>query len=215
MLYMIMSRLTKQPFIDEKRNAYVFRKKEEAEAFASEIRDTKVRETEKDAGQSVFSECFAAGAKTLRERSGDREVTHDLSEEEMDKRFYNGALNANVARYLHTHNLEYLRAVKNCRFIVPIRITNEPYTKIVYATLYRNTDAKNKRQYVFIAFSDLEEYEKWTERENGWKPLLIDNYVMSRIGRRHGFILDIYRTGFYISGKLVRRYIFPEEENND
>lgn len=209
-MYLIYSTLSKNPFIDETRCAYVFRKREDADAFVSEVRCTEVFVTESGIGTHLFSECFAAGAQVLKERVGNgMEIKHDLYEEPHEKRFYNELLNANITRYLHTHNRSYLRDLRNCSFIVPVRITNEPYTKIVYATIYKNR--REQKKYAFLAFTDLSEYDKWTEKDNNWKPLLVDSEIMQRIGKKHGFVLDIYRTAFYITTKIITRYMREEE----
>lgn len=212
-MYLIGSRLAKTVFIDEKRNAYIFSDEQEALSFVSEIPDTELLPAPEKVDRHVFTTCFAAGAEILRERDGTgMEIEHVLREEKLEKRFYNEALNADITRYKHTKNVVYLKALKDCSFIVPVRITNEPYTKIVYATARRNREGKE--EYAFLAFTDLEEYGKWTEKDNGWKPLLIDHEVMMRIGGKHGFILDVYRTGFYITTKMLSKHI-AGERNND
>ena len=212
-MYLIGSTLARSVFIDEKRNAYIFTVEQEARDFISKIPDTDILPAPEKVDTSVFSDCFAAGAEILRERNGNgMEIEHVLREEKLEKRFYNESLNADITRYKHTRNVVYLKALKDCSFIVPVRITNEPYTKIVYATARRSREGEE--EYAFLAFTDLTEYDKWTEKDNGWKPLLIDHEVMMRIGHTHGFILDVYRTGFYITTKMLSKHI-AGERNND
>ena len=207
-MYLITSLLTKAAFIDEKRNAYIFTNKEDAKTFTENVQctDSECLPDEDDLSSAVFSQCYAAGALVLKKRTGNgMETEYRLSEEKLEKRFYNGQLNADITRYMHTHNSAYLADLKNCSFIVPVRITNTPYTKIDHAVIYKEKEGKPK--YTFIAFSDLVEYDKWTEKDNGWKPLLIDRTVMKQIGRKHGFLLDVYRTRFYITPKTIAKFI--------
>lgn len=214
MLYIIESTLTKTAFIDEKRNAYIYANKKSAEEFSSKVPDTQVREFDGAIDTGLLSACFAAGAMFLKERNdGWSENVYDLYKSPKEKRFYNEDLNANVARYLHTRNECYLKELKNCSFIIPVRITNEPYIRIVYPTLYKNR--KTKDEYAFIAFTDMTEYDKWTEKDNDWRPLLIDSETMARIGKKHRFILDVYRTAFHITNKMMRKYMCDESDEED
>ena len=218
MPYLIISAYTKSPFIDEKRKSYLFMEKQEADAFVADVPKTEVCDTQDSSLRDIFSRCFAAGAEILKERRGNnKEVTHSLREEELEKRFYNENLNANLARYLHTGNKEYLKGLRNCKMIIPVRIQNEPYLKMEYPVIYkRKTDKKiDKGKYAFLVFSDTEEYGKWSEKDNGWDPLLIDNEGMLRIGRKHGFMMNVYTSHFFITTSLLQTYIAPEEEEDD
>ena len=163
----------------------------------------------------VFSECFSAGAKELRERSGGKEKVYRLKDEELEKRYYNGILNANISRYMHTKNTEYIRAMKMCSFIVPVRVINHPYATIKYPVVY----STGNLSYAFIAFSDLTEYGKWKEKQKEaewvsgknddyeWDPMLIDCISLVRIGKEHGVVLDLFGAGLYLDKKMIAEYL--------
>lgn len=214
MPYLIYSTLTKKPFIDEKRRSYLFTEEQDAESFVADVPNTEPSELPELNWESVFSVCFAAGAEILKERRGNnKEVTHSIREEKLEKRFYNADTNANVSRYLHTGNDEYLKGIKNCKMIVPIRIMNDPYTKIDYPIIYKHKSKKG--DYAFLAFTDIEEYNKWTEKDNGWDPLLVDNTAMRRIGGKHGLMVNVYSARLFIPVDFLGKYIAPKEEYDE
>ena len=214
MPYLIISRITKKVYIDELRNAYLFRDGKDAQTFSADVPGTTVMENE-EPGTYVFSECFSAGARELRERSGGKEKVYRLKDEELEKRYYNGILNANISRYMHTKNTEYIRAMKMCSFIVPVRVINHPYATIKYPVVY----STGNLSYAFIAFSDLTEYGKWKEKQKEaewvsgknddyeWDPMLIDCISLVRIGKEHGVVLDLFGAGLYLDKKMIAEYL--------
>ena len=199
-LYLIESEITQRPYLDENRHAIVFQEEEEAKKYASATEHTRVREEEADRS-TLYSMCYAAGAVKLEERASQNvKYNIDITKENVKREFYNPKTNAIISRYMHTKESACLKQLAGCRFIVPVRITNRPSTEIVYATMYKSAEDKKRDKYCFIAFSDLEEYEKWTGKDNGWVPLLVNCGVMLRIGRKRGFVLNLYTSRMRING---------------
>ena len=66
-----------------------------------------------------------------------------------------------------------------------------------------------------MAFTDIEEYNKWTEKDNGWDPLLIDNTAMRRIGGKHGLMVNVYSARLFIPVDFLGKYIAPKEEYDE
>lgn len=219
MPYLIISELTRKVYIDERRNSYLFRNEGEAYAFSADVAGTGVMECEAP-GKHIFSECFSAGAKVLKERSGDKEIIHTIKEEMLVRRYYNNNLSASIARYMHTKNMEYIRAMKICSFIVPVRIINSPYASIRYPVVF----SPGKASYAFIAFTDLEEYGKWKrkqgeaewiseEKDYVWMPMLIDCSALVRLSREHGVVLDLFGAGMYLGKKMIAEYLDGTNDN--
>ena len=193
--FVIYSIYTGAPYIDEKRNSYVFEDEGRAKKLAEKIPGAKV-DVKEYGGKRLVSLCCAAGAKMIRNDRGILEVT----ERNTERRFYNGQLNADITRYVHTKNRQYLADLKNCSFIVPIKIRNHPSVSAEYAAA-----AREGKPWNFLAFTDMDEYNKWPlSREPEWSPLKVDFGTLRRIGRKHGFVLNVRGMGLVLTRQMLR-----------
>lgn len=210
--HLIISDITERPYIDELRCAYAFSSGDAAEDFAEKIGRAHVCTVKGGIGVAEMSKCYAAGANTLIERGGGKESRQTLQEDGMIRRHYNNELCADEARYIQTRQLDYIRSMRNCRFIVPVKIRNHPEMSVIYATA--NIPGM---PYKYLAFSDLEEYGKWSMKNSGWDPLEVKAEGLARIGRRHGFLLDACGAKLLISrGMLQNMFVITDSkgENN-
>ena len=67
--------------------------------------------------------------------------------------------------------------------------------------------------YKYLAFSDLEEYGKWSMKNSGWDPLEVKAEGLARIGRRHGFLLDACGAKLLISrGMLQNMFVITDSK---
>ena len=207
--YLIMSDITKRPYIDESRQAYAFASEDAAEGFAESTKRAHVQELENGMDKKSMSDCYAAGARTLVERHGGKVSRHSLEEAGLMRKYYNPDLNADAARYISTRRMEYIRNMKRCRFIVPVRIRNHPQMSVVYATAVFPDGA-----YWYLVFTDLEEYGKWGAAGDGWSPLEVRIDGLCRISRRHGFLLDACGARLLISQGMLRQILEGKEEED-
>ena len=153
--WLVMSDITSRPYIDESRQAYAFSSEDAAEEFAEKVGKAYVRVLDQGMDVGAMSECYAAGAGTLIELSGRHSSRHTLEAAGLVRRYYNPDLNADVSRYISTRRMEYIGNMRMCRFIVPVRISNHPQMSVMYATaVFPDTS------FWYLAFTDLEEYEK-------------------------------------------------------
>ncbi len=210
--YLIISDITGRPYLDELRCAYAFSSEDAAEDFAEKIGRAHTWTAKGGIGVAEMSRCYAAGANTLIERGGGKESRQTLLEDGMLRRHYNSELCADEARYIQTRQLDYIRSMRNCRFLVPVKIRNHPEMSVEYAT------AKIPGMlYKYLAFSDLEEYGKWGGKNEGWEPLEVKAEVLARIGRKHGFLLDACGARLLISRGMLRNMFLVTDskgENN-
>ena len=207
--YLIMSDITKRPYIDESRQAYSFTSEDAAEGFAENTKRAHVYTLENGMDTKAMSDCYAAGARTLVERRGGETSRHSLEEAGLMRRYYNPDLNADAARYISTQRMEYIKNMRRCRFIVPVRIGNHPQLSVMYATAVFSDDT-----YWYLVFTDLEEYEKWGADTAGWSPLEVRIDGLCRISRRHGFLLDACGARLLISRGMLRQILGGKEEKD-
>ena len=199
-MYVIYSERTGLPYIDSKRRSILFDTEEKAEVFVENNGKVYMQEAA-DGLKHTLSECYAAGAKAVRYTSGDDSIRQEaIQEDRLERRFYNGGANANIALYAHTRDTKYLGRLQKNKFIVPIKITNHPEVSVVYSTV-----SAGGRPYLYLAFTDLSEYRKWGEGKDEWMPLMVDFNAMKRIGRKHGFLINVYGMKFVMTANMFRK----------
>lgn len=190
--FLIMSRLTKMAYINEDRQAFLIDNKKDADEFVKNTIGTYCADKSTQKKKTICSYCFASGADEIVFISEGKKEIKLLRERHLDKHYYNCRLSADITRLVHTQNTKYLRDFAECNFVVPIRITNSKTVSIAYATVAKDSTPEN---YLYLAFTDLYEYEKWARKipdSDSWKPLQVDAAGLKRIGRNHGFIINIY-----------------------
>lgn len=190
--FLIMSRLTKMAYINEDRQAFLIDNKKDADEFVKNTIGTYCADKSTQKKKTICSYCFASGADEIVFISEGKKEIKLLRERHLDKHYYNCRLSADITRLVHTQNTKYLRDFAECNFVVPIRITNSKTVSIAYATVAKDSTPEN---YLYLAFTDLYEYEKWARKipdSDSWKPLQVDATGLKRIGRNHGFIINIY-----------------------
>lgn len=199
-MYLIYSSLTNALYINEKRQAAAFRNIADAEGYCKKNTGLYVYKDERPA-KALYSDSYASGAVSVNLKEENGEVKNiRLQEDRLERRFYNGKTNADIARYIYTKDPACLHALCKDRFIVPIKITSRPYVKAVYLTVYDKSRG-DERSFYYLAFTDLKEYEKWGRGKEEWAPLMVDFRSLERIGRNHGFIINLMGIRFLLNRK--------------
>lgn len=208
--FIIVSEITKKPYIDEKRNAFLFFHDDDSKKYTEKIKNTTSVDISKYDFLEICSYAYSSGAINLIVQGEKAQEVFRLEKDKLKKKYYNSNLNANISRYLTTNNKRYIRALSDCYFIVPIKIENHPNANITYAT----ARIKNS-PYVFVAFTDLEEYKKWEKIVKGWKPLEVDAEGFKRIGGKHGYIINPCGRNMIINKNLVSMIPTEDDEEGD
>lgn len=158
---LIMSKLTKMAYINEERQAFLIDNKKDAEEFIKNTNGTYCVDKSMQKKKAICSYCFASGADEIVFISEGKREIRLLRERHLDKHYYNCRLSADITRLVHTQNPKYLRDFAECNFVVPIRIINSKAVSIAYATVAKDSAPEN---YLYLAFTDLYEYEKWAKK---------------------------------------------------
>lgn len=197
----VTSTLTGRPYLDGERMGYIFFSEDAAEDFINTHPASERSGPFYTTPEEIMSRYFAAGAETVKIDTGDRTETVDLYETTLKKRYYNNELNACIALFKQTHLPEYLKKLAAYEFIIPARIKEEyGEQKIVYATMHADDI------YVYIAFSDLEEYEEWAGELTGWQPLVVNFDVMCQIAKEHGYVINPVGNHLKLPGDKMEKY---------
>lgn len=208
--YLVVSKLTNRIYIDEKRNAMLFFSKEKAKEYSDKIPNTAVFNASPHKFIDICSLAYGSGASVIVLKSNNKEEEIRLQKEKLNKKYYNSNLNANIARYLHTKDNRYIKAFENSQFIVPIRIQNHPNANITYATAI----IKNE-PYVFVAFTDVNEFNNWSKKIKGWQALEIDAAGFKRIGKKHGFIINPFGRYLIVTRTMMNMIKTEDDEEGE
>ena len=121
--YLLRSRKTEKPYIDEGRNCYLFANKGDAELFIEEIKDTFIDDKPSNYRMQLITDMHRYGAKNIRVMPRTNQI-EDIPIEEKDlKRGYaNVDANFNVLMLKQTLKKKYMIALKKDVFLTPILI---------------------------------------------------------------------------------------------
>ena len=186
--YLINSVITKRIYLDSERKCFLFFSEFEAKAFIMTHEDTELSDFDFRNKTDVMSDCFAQGANIIQITQNGVVENLPLSLNRVKLGFYNGSLNADISLLRQTKRRQHLMALAYEKFIVPIRIKNEPQQEIVYGIVRMAED----KPYLYLGFSDLVEYQYWADKVDGWKPLMIEFDTMCQIAKDHGFLINPY-----------------------
>ena len=131
---------------------------------------------------------------------------YDLSRE---RRFYNGEPNANLALYVHTKENLDLQKLKSNRFILPVKIKNIPEVSVEYPIV-----SARRQPYMYLAFTDLTEFEKWGKDHKEWMPLMVDFSTMKHMGKKHGFLINVYGIMFKLKPEIIEKMTLMTTEDD-
>lgn len=199
--YLIQSSVTKGLYLDADRCCYVFFSDTEAERFVGKYPDIEMGQKIFRNPQDLFAECYSAGALSVIIIENGQKETHKLNHRKVRRQFYNGDCNAAINLFKETKDVQYLRYVAACWFIVPIRINFEISPEIVYGTIHLK-----QNQYCFLAFSDMESYSEWDKTMVGWKPLLVNFDVMCQISKENGYIINPKGNALLLPANVMSKY---------
>ena len=201
-VYLLFSNETGAVWFGRDRRTMAFFYRETADRYAGEISGVNVHGPEFCNAAELRSMCFSAGAVCIEMFGDAKRESVPLIEMECLPMFYNNELNADVALLLSTRDQTFLQALRDRLFIVPARIKEQGKTEIVYGTVH----LKKAEEYLYLAFTDLSEYERWTMGANavGWDPLLVDFDTLYQIGRKNGVVINPFGRTFSLSSKLLR-----------
>ena len=187
-LYKILSYNTGSLYLDKDMTAYFFHDKADADDFCMNADAFYENSQQYYQYRELVSDCYSKGAKRIvvYQSSKEKEVIIP-NDEILLQNYYNNQLNGVVTLLKQTRKKSYLQELKDKTFIIPVKIkTNGNEIKIHYAI----AKSKDEEDYLYVVFSDLDEYQTWAVREKGWEPMEIKYIPLKRICKHHGMIIN-------------------------
>ncbi len=198
-MYMIYSSITRAPYIDGKQRSYLFDTMEAAKEFSEETADTFVRECS-GSRREILSTMYSSGACGYIENKDGQEKNLYIKEEQLEPKFYNRRLSQLINRLMQTRDKAYLKNIHKCRFIVPVRVSSYPKVRIMYGTVKR----LGSGDYMYLAFTNMDEYNAWREKTSDWEPLLVNLNSIMHIGAKHGFLVNACGVKLVLDKNLLK-----------
>ena len=170
-MHLIISPLTKHPYIDEQDNCYMFELMREASDYVKEKPGTAYDKAQ-FYRQIICSDLYAIGAKRIiiKQANVSKPIEIEIDKSSVKKQFYNVDTSRLVYQIKQTKKKKYLLKLIDRIFYMPVLIDvrvkkHYPHLHYSYATF--NGDDLN-----YLLFTTLQEFDKWNESQNGkWKAL--------------------------------------------
>lgn len=207
--FLVIDKRTKRPYINEKRESFLYLNSEIAKIICSKNDFFGLLNVDKNSYMDIKSLCLLSGAKKLiivGDNSSDVKV-ENLIKEELKPMYYNSQLSANITNLLITKKQKYLLDFKDCNFIVPVVVKDDDRQSISYVA--GNT---KDNSFLYLAFTNLSEYNKWSKSFPNAKPLEVDSISLKRIGKKHGFIFDPNGNKFILTAEMLNMIPCIESE---
>ena len=209
---LIIDKKLNKPYINEDRESFLYLDGKIAKLMNSKNDSVDFLDVLDKSFLDIKSVCLLSGAKTLiitGDNSNDVKV-ENLIKEELKPIYYNSKLSANITNLLNTKKEKYLLDFKNCNFIVPVVIKDDEKQSISYVA----GNTKNN-SFLYVAFSDLVEYNKWCNSFPNTQPLEVDSVSLKRIGKDHGFIFNPSGNKFVLNVDMLKRIPSLEEKDGE
>lgn len=199
--YLAISQDTQKPYITKDREAFLFLDEFQAKSFRRKIKNIELLNTTSKSYAMINSLCYANGALFLNVIGSDGQPLRErINPLELKRRYYNSDLTAFLGVGMRDKDLDFIRRIKSCTFIIPVHIDKTKEQYITYAS------AKNKAgERTYLAFTDLFEYNKWAkEYGNIYKPLEINFLGLYRIsGGKRGFLINVMNSKYILTSKFL------------
>ena len=198
-IYIVMFEKTGQPYITPEGDSVIYLKPEDANKFISTHPGTVLDGPNFLKTEDLCSMCYAAGATRIEMimPKGEQKRYEDLTK--MPKRkFYNHSLNHALNLLHETKRKEYLQELKDQNFIVPVKINNDSNIVIEYSI------AKVKDKNYFLAFSNLDEFDIWASKVQGYKPLKISYDELIELCKADDCIINIYGARYILTQDKIQ-----------
>lgn len=208
--YMIIHDKTFQPYMNEKRQAFLITDKKlwdkEKIPETAPSQSSKFYQTEE-----LLKLLYPLGFSSIVINNGEKEITINKTDIEND--YYNPKLNANILLLRQSRKKEYLRNMGECNFIIPIKIDKRrekeaPIIHYAYATI------PGKNECYYVIFSTLQEYKKWAEKINqNWEPLEININTLTRIRNQSPIVLNPLSDKLILPHDLLKKVSYYKKNN--
>jgi len=176
--YVLNSIQTQRPYLTEGLECFVSEIGSDIEDLLIEFPGTVVSAPKNLDNEELKTYLFATGAEKVTTIKNGKKTSQPLVERYLALYPYNHALNGRLALFKQTHKKKYLKDMMLCDYIVPAKITDGQ--NIMYGIAQHKL---LENQMLYLAFSDLQEYDTWASQKPGWSPIKISFSAIKRISK--------------------------------
>lgn len=199
-IWLIRSTVTQHIYLDTDRRAYAFFEKYQADKFVTATQETAADPPSFYDEKELRGQIFADGGTSLVLTRGYETEIVQIGPRNVPLVFYRCDLNAWLNLLKETKQEIWLKKLFCEEFLVPVRIYNGEQPRIVYATVHQG----GSDTYMFLAFTTLDEFNSWAEKQPGWSPLSVTTETMWQIGKKHGYLVNPFGNRLVISSALLK-----------
>lgn len=206
--YVLNSSTTHRTFIAEDMKCFVSTSPNGLEPFMVEHPGTEIGSARCLEETELHAAMYACGADVIVFVDGKETKEVPLTSRTLKLAPYNHALNGRLSLFKETKKKRYLRDMLKCEFIVPAKIVDG--TKILYGVAqHKVVDLP----ILYIAFSDLEEFDTWLQPGMVWQPLRINYKGLQKIlGGNVGIMLNPAGNRLVISRSMLESVLTEDTE---
>ncbi|RXS72566.1 SseB family protein [Blautia faecicola] len=203
-LFILESTKTNQPFLTQNGECLLFLDPKEATEMAKQYENVRVSDPKFYKIAEFYALCYAAGASSVVLGVGEKKENFLLDEKRnLPHRFYNHAMVKTVALLKQYGDVAYLWRLASCQFIIPVKIKEESESvRISYGAVRHMVETSSL---LFLAFSNLEEFNLWNTSRGEWKPVLLSFRDFRKICGEHGFFLNPAGNRLIITPDLTKQ----------
>ena len=204
-VYPIISTRTGHVYISEDAICFAFLNEKDAAAFSEKESKRLKYPIKPDAPRKyeltdLLAKCYAAGGRSLILADKDKKEEFPINVHQLPSAYYNNQGNFRLDRIKTTKKESELHGIERCRFLVPCMVDNE-HLEVYYCT----ARIPGMRDYVYTAFTDLDEYRVWAVHNPRWSPLELGFAAMMDIGKNHGFIINPAGNKFLFTKEILEQ----------
>ena len=200
--YMIYSTVTKFPYMDENRAAFLFTTDYYAQSFVKSHEDTRIEKKRYYTAEELCTVLNKFGFVMIHLNLEGKDIEAVIDKNYVKRNFYNPELSANILLLKQTKKKIYMRKISKCFFIVPLQIDNGlevPKIKYAYATL------PGIEGYFYLAFTDLTEYNLWVNKAKGkWGPVKMSFKDVMNICKKENMLINSMTLQVVLSHDMLR-----------
>lgn len=191
---------TSSPYITPDGDAFVYLREEDFREFSKKHPGSVLSDFKKYDVEELCKRCYGAGALRIRVimSGGKNERCEDLLRNPI-KGYVNHSLNYNINLLRETKKKEYLYELYKEKFIVPIKIQNDPVLTIEYSIAQVNEIS------YFLAFTSLEEFDLWKSKVGGYEALEVKYDEMIELSDGDDIILNVYGARYILDKDKIQK----------
>ena len=195
-VYLSVFEKTGQPYVTDDDEVFLFLKEEDAENFLKNHPGAVLKEPQYYTVEDLGALCYGAGATKIKVKipGKEQERSEDLTQMPK-KKYYNFPLNHDLNLLHETKKKKYLLGFIDKNFIVPVKINPDSDTDIII----EYSIAKMKDKNYFLAFSNLDEFEKWSEKVKGFSPIEISYSELKELCNDDDCIINIFGARYILT----------------